>query len=78
MLLLFFPHQIQSELTDFHFDASYELEMLTPLGESYLLMGKYNEARKVMEEALMVCLEVGKDKAAICAATAGQLGFIYK
>ena len=41
-------------------------------------MGKYNEARKVMEEALMVCLEVGKDKATTCVATAGQLGWIYK
>ena len=41
-------------------------------------MGKYNEARKVMEEALMVCLEVAKDKATTCVATAGQLGWIYK
>ena len=78
MLLLFFPHQLQSEHCDFHFDASYDLELLSVLGESYLHMGKYNEAGKVMEEALMVCFELGKDKAATCAAIVGELGWIYK
>ena len=41
-------------------------------------MEKYNEAMKVMEEALMVCLELGEDKASTCAAINGELGWIYK
>ena len=74
----FFSHQIQSEPSDFHFDASYKLELLTVLGTFYLQMEKYNEARKVMEEALMVCLELGEDKASTCASINGELGWIYK
>lgn len=58
--------------------ASYKLELLPALGESYLQMEKYIEAGKVMEEALMVCLELGKDKPPTCAAIAGELGWIYK
>ena len=79
MLPLFFlPHQIQSELSDFHLNANYTLEMLTLLGNSYLELKKCVEARKVMEEALKVCLELGEDKAAPCAAITGDLGLIYK
>ena len=79
-LLFFFfnSHQMQSELSDFHLDASHELSLLNALGDSYVRIGKYKEARKVMEEALIVCLKPGIDEYTRCAVVCGQLGWIYK
>ena len=63
--------------SDFSPDASYEVKLRFALGQSYWHMGRYMEARKVLEKALMVCNEEGIKETRERAGIATELGWIY-
>ena len=63
--------------SDFHLDAHHEVKLRYALGGIYGKMGKYMEAREVLEKALMVCNKEGIKEAREGAGVAAELGWIY-
>lgn len=70
--------QIRSEHPDFCFDASHELKLRFALGDSYHHMGKYEDAKEVLEEAWRVCIKENMRETNESAWVAGLLGWIYQ
>ena len=64
--------------SDFGPDATHEVNLRFALGQSYLIMGRYMEAREVLEKALIVCNEEGKREMREGARVAKRLGDVYK
>ena len=66
---------MHSENPVFHFDPRLELNLCFALGDSYHRMGRYEEAKEVLEEAWRVCKQKNiKESARV----AGKLGWIYQ
>ena len=63
--------------SDFHSDASHEVKLRFALGQSYRHMGRYMEAREMLEKALVVCNEEGIQETREGAGIAKELGLIY-
>ena len=63
--------------SDFCPDAGHEVKLRFALGQSYRHMGRYKEAREVLEKALVVCNEEGIRETREGAGIAKELGWIY-
>ena len=63
--------------SDFSPDAGHEVKLRFALGQSYRHMGRYTEAREVLEKALIVCNEEGIRETREGAGIAKELGWIY-
>ena len=64
--------------SDFLNDATREVKLRFALGQSYRHMGRYMEAREVLEKALVVCNEEGIRETREGAGVASELGWIYR
>ena len=69
-----FSPQIHS---DFVHDAAHEVKLHFALGQSYHHMGKYKQAREVLEKALIVCNKEGIKETTEGAGVTAELGWIY-
>ena len=63
--------------SDFSPDASHEVKLRFALGQSHRHMGRYKEARDVLEKALMVCNKEGINEKREGAGIAAELGWNY-
>ena len=64
--------------SDFSPDVSHEVKLRFTLGQSYGHMGKYMEARKVLEKAVRVCDKEGIKETLEGAGIVPELGWIYR
>ena len=70
--------QVHSEYPDFHLDPRLEVKLRFALGDSHHHMGRYKEAKEVLEEAWRVCKKENLKGTKEGASIAGLLGWIYQ
>ena len=69
---------MHSEYPDFCFDTGHELNLHSALGNYYNYMGRYEEAKKMLEEAWRVCKEENLEETKDSALVAAVLGLTYQ
>ena len=70
--------QVHSEYPEFCFDTGHEVKLHFALGDCYERMGRYKEAKAVLEEAWRMCKEENLKEKNESASVAGKLGWIYQ
>ena len=70
--------QVHSEYPDFHFDPRLEVKLCFALGDSYHNMGRYKEAKEMVERACRVCKEENLKETKEGARVAVLLGLTYQ
>ena len=57
--VLAYHPQVSTTVSGFQLDANHEMNLCLLLGEGYPLVGRYREAKDVLERALRVCEREG-------------------
>ena len=70
--------QATSTLPGFHLDVSREVKLCCSLGSMYLLVGRPNRAREVLERALRVTEQSGGKESLEVVDIASKLGTTYR